>query len=117
MTGKAYEGKKVSRKQLVESSSSEQSQHSESAESDFDDALNANAKIYDDLKDTNEIDADKELDIVLKSLKHQLSNPKKPSQDEGDKSKAVQTQKKLIDTFLHQRILMQKMLVNGNKMP
>ena len=79
MTGKAYEGKKVSRKQLVESPSSEESQHSESVESDFDEAIDKNAKIYDDLKDNNEIDDDKELDIVLKSLKQQPANPKKPS--------------------------------------
>lgn len=85
MTGRAYEGKKVSRKQLVESSSesnpseSEESGHSESEESGFDEAMDRNAKIYDGIKDKNELDDDKELDLVLNNLKQQPSQAQKPS--------------------------------------
>jgi len=41
--------------------------------------MDRNAKIYDGIKDKNELDDDKELDLVLNNLKQQPSQAQKPS--------------------------------------
>lgn len=62
-----------------------------------------------------------DLDVALNQLKQEEKEESKFIQkrlsSEVQKAKSVRTQKKLFDNFLHQRILMQKLLQHANKLP
>lgn len=59
--------------------------------------------------------------MALKQLKeeenHENEYNKVRITSEVEKGKSVRVQKKILDQFLHQRILMQKLLTNANRLP
>ena len=100
------------------SESLEEEMSRESSEESMQD-IDKNAQIYTKLQGQDDIDEDAEIEEALNTIKSQETKPdsKKVDVSEAKKAEAVVTQKKVLDTYLHQRILLQKCLQLGNKMP
>ena len=74
-----------------------------------------------DLQNMSIDEEDEDIDMALKQLKAEEANEgevvKERQVSDIEKGQAVGVQKKVYDNFLHQRILMQKMLSGSNKLP
>ena len=66
-------------------------------------------------------EGDEEVELALEQLKREEIEESKYTQkrfsSDVQKAKSVKTQKKVFDIFLHQRILLQKVLSQSNKLP
>ena len=72
-------------------------------------------------KATGDDSDDSEIDAALSRIKQKDQDEVPVAQvqhtDDLQKAEAVQTQIKMYNTVLHQRILMQKLVQDGNKLP
>ena len=69
--------------------------------------MDKNAQIYKNMQDQDELDDDKEIDAALNTIKKEEQKVEnKQNSTDTEKQQAVQTQKKVLDAFLHQRILL-----------
>ena len=73
------------------------------------------------MSDNEVADEGEELDVALEQLKREEQNESRFQEQrvssELEKAKSVRIQKKVFDQFLHQRILMQKLITGANRLP
>lgn len=133
---KIYGGKKISRKELLNAAESEEESEDEDDDDDEDmeddmEEMEDESEIEDDMesegsekpkaKQGHEDGEEEDLDLALKQLKDEEKDETNFIQQrvtsEVEKGKSVRIQKKVFDQFLHQRILMQKLLQTANRLP
>ena len=74
-------------------------------------------KLEGDQENQSDDDIDAALDIVIENKTEESKKVQTRQVSDLEKAEAVQTQKKVYNTTLQQRILMQKLLIAANKMP
>ena len=122
-----YGGKKVSRKELEQQSEDEEDEdfdddeEIEDSSNDLPVDMELSEEASSEPPKAGDDEEEEELEQALKQLKAEEQDDSQFNaarvSSEVEKGKSVRIQKKVFDQFLHQRILMQKLLLGANRLP